>query len=101
MDKPEDIIHAAWVERAAHEKERARAAGFAGREMRCEPWMPEVAAKALWDAGWRPPACGCGPSPEDKAFAETAARILNSEGALDALISEFYDDNGDWPEVAS
>jgi hypothetical protein len=95
--KPEDLIQAAWVERSRQDIAAKRELRLSATQTTWPVWAPELAVQALRDAGWAPPACGCGPSADEREFAEVATKILDSEGALDDLIHEFYEQGGESP----
>lgn len=96
---PEQLIQTAWVNRAREDIEDRHAQGLKARQTTWPVWAPEVAVQALRDAGWTPPACGCGPTEDEKAFAETggvlAAMPLDE---FNQLCEELYE-SGEGPEV--
>ena len=92
MTNPEQLIQTAWVNRAREEIEDRQAQGLSARQITWPVWLPEVAVQALKDAGWRPPACGCGPSKEEQEFAATGERLLAMPlDDFNALCQELYE----------
>jgi hypothetical protein len=83
-------IHTTHTENAIHRAVRAK------REAQ-RPKCDWHVGPESWDCGTTPPACGCGPSADEREFAEVATKILDSEGALDDLIHEFYEQGGESP----